>query len=90
MMKQRLRKVKIIQPRLKELGPGIKPYGASQVVLEVKNLPANAGDVRDMRSIPGLGRSPGEGRGNLFLYSCLENTMDRGTRQAMGHRVSKS
>ena len=89
-MKQRLRKVKIIQPRLKELGPGIKPYGASQAVLEVKNLPANAGDVRDMRSIPGLGRSPGGGRGTPFLYSCLENPMDRGTRQAMGHRVSKS
>ena len=63
-MKQRLRKVKIIQPRLKELGPGIKPYGASQAVLEVKNLPANAGDIRDMRSIPGLGRSPGGGRGH--------------------------
>ena len=38
---------------------------ASQVVLVVKNLPANAGDVRDAYSIPGLGRSPGGGHGNL-------------------------
>ena len=39
---------------------------------------ANARDIRDMGSIPGLGRSPGEGHGNLFQYSCLENPMDRG------------
>ena len=45
----------------------------------VKNLPANAGDIRDMGSIPGLGRSPGEGHGNPLPYSCLENPMDRGT-----------
>ena len=44
----------------------------------VKNLPANAGDIRDMGSIPGLGRSPGEGHGNPLQYSCLENPMDRG------------
>ena len=50
---------------------------ASQVMLVVKNLPANAGDRRDMGSIPGLGRSPGEGNGNLLYYSCLENRMDR-------------
>ena len=39
---------------------------------------ANAGDVRDMGSIPGLGRSSGEGNGNPFQYSCLENLMDKG------------
>ena len=38
----------------------------------VKNLPVNAGNARDMGSIPGLGRSPGVGNGNLFQYSCLE------------------
>ena len=44
----------------------------------VKNPPANAGDVRDMGSVPGSGRSCGEGNGNPFQYSCLENPMDRG------------
>ena len=44
----------------------------------VKNLPANAGDIRDAGSIPGLGRSPGQGHGNPLQYSCLENPMDRG------------
>ena len=44
-------------------------YGASQVALEVKNPPANAGDVRGMASIPGLERSPGEGNGNTLQYS---------------------
>ena len=52
--------------------------GTSQVVLVVKNLPPNAGDVRDMGLIPGLGRSPGGGDENPLLYSCLENLMDRG------------
>ena len=50
----------------------------SQLVLVVKNLPANAGDVKDAGSIPGLRRSPGGGHGNPFQYSCLENPMDRG------------
>ena len=49
---------------------------ASQVGLVVKNLPANAGDVS---SIPGLGRSPGEGNGNLLQYFCPEDSMDRRT-----------
>ena len=49
---------------------------ASQVVLVIKNPPANAGDLG---SIPGLGRSPGEGDSNPLQYSCLENPMDRGT-----------
>ena len=49
----------------------------SQAALVVKNLPANAGDTRDVSSIPGLGRSPGVGNGNLLQYSCLKNSMDR-------------
>ena len=44
----------------------------------VKNPPANAGDKRDVDSIPGLGRSPGGGKDNPFQYSCLENSVDRG------------
>ena len=51
---------------------------ASQVLLVVKNLPANAGDVRDLGSIPWLGRSPGEENGNPHQYSCRENPIDRG------------
>ena len=60
------------------------------VVLLVKNLPANAGDIRDVGLIPGLGRSPGEGHGNPLHYSCLENPMDRGAWWATVHRVAKS
>ena len=48
----------------------------------VKNLPANAGDTGDTGSIPGSGRSPGEGNGNPLQYSYLENPMDRGAWQA--------
>ena len=53
----------------------------------VKNLPANAGDAG---SIPGLGRSPGEGNGKPLQCSCLENFMDRGAWQAAVHGVAKS
>ena len=49
---------------------------ASQVALVVKNLHANAGDIRDASSIPGLGRSLGEGKGQPLQYSGLENSMD--------------
>ena len=49
----------------------------SQMVLVVKNPPANAGDARDMGLIPGLRQSPGVGNGNPLQYSCLENPMDR-------------
>ena len=56
----------------------------------VKNLHANAGDIRNECSIPGLGRSPGEGHGNLPQYSCLENPMDRGAWQAIVHRFANS
>ena len=44
----------------------------------VKNLPANAGDIRDVGSRPGSGRSSGKGNGKPLQYSCLENHMDRG------------
>ena len=50
----------------------------SQVVLVVKNRPANAGGLRDMGLLPGLGRSPGGGRSNSVQYFYLENPMDRG------------
>ena len=56
----------------------------------VKNLPANAGDTRDLGSTPGSGRSPGIGNGNPLQYSCLENSMDRGVWQAPVHGVTKN
>ena len=56
----------------------------------VKNPPASEGDTRDMCSVPGLGRSPGEGNRNPLQYSCLENSMDRGTWWATVHGVAKS
>ena len=52
----------------------------------VKNPPANA---EDMGLVPGLGRSPGEGNGNLLQYSCLENSMDRGAWQAEVHGMDR-
>ena len=58
--------------------------------MAVKNLPANAGDARDVGLIPGLGRSPEVGNGNLLQYSCLENSMDRGAWQVTVHGVAKS
>ena len=58
---------------------------ASLVAPVVKNLPANARDVRDAGSIPGSGRSPQGGPGNPLQYSCLENSMDY-----IGHGVTKS
>ena len=56
----------------------------------VKNPPANAGDARDMGSIPGSGRCPGEGNGNLLQYSCLGNHMDREDWQTTVHGATKS
>ena len=58
--------------------------------LVVKNLPASVGDRSDVGSIPGSGRSPGGGHGNTVQYSCLENPMDRGIRQATVHSVANS
>ena len=68
----------------------LKIMRVSQVALVVKNMPANAGDIRDVGSVPGLGRSPGEGHGNPLQYSCLEKPMDRGAWQAMVHRFAES
>ena len=59
-------------------------------MLVVKNSTANAGDKRDMGSIPGSGRSPGGGHGNLLQYSCLKNPMDRGAWQGTVHRITES
>ena len=56
----------------------------------VKNLPANAGDISDVLSIPGLGRSPGGGHGNPFQYFRLGNLIDTGAWWAPVHRVIKS
>ena len=56
----------------------------------VKNLPASLGDIRDMGSVPRQGRFPGGGHGDPLQYCCLKNPMDRGTWQAIVHRVSKS
>ena len=58
-------------------------------VIVVKNLPANAGDIRDMCSVPGSGISPGGGHGNPLQYSCLENPMVRGAGRATVHKVTK-
>ena len=63
---------------------------ASQVVLVLKNLSADEGDVRDLDSIPGLGRSPGGGHGNPVQYSCMENSIDRGAWWATVHGVTES
>ena len=57
--------------------------------LVVKNLPANARDLGDEASIPGFGRSPGEGHGNPLQSSCLENLMDRRAWRATVHGVTK-
>ena len=64
--------------------------GASQVAQVVENPATNAGDARDMCSIHGLGRAPGEGNGNPLQYSCLENSMDRGAWWTKVHGVTKS
>ena len=61
-----------------------------QVVLVVKNPPANAGEITDVGSIPGLGRCPGGEHGNSLQYSCLENPMDRGAWWAIFFRVTKN
>ena len=65
-------------------------WWAFQVALVVKNMPANARELRDTGSVPGLGRSPGGGHGNPFQYSRLENSMDRGAWWVTVHGVAKS
>ena len=67
----------------------IWPGLASQVALVVKNSPANAGDIRDMGSIPVSGRSPREGNGNPLQYFCLENPIDKVWKTAV-HGVTES
>ena len=56
----------------------------------VKNLHAKTGGPGDTGSIPGSGKTPGEGNGNLLQYSCLGNPMNRGAWQATAHGVAKS
>ena len=82
--------IKIIYLFILFLGCAGSLLGASQVALVVKNLPANAGDIRDAGSIPGLGRSPGGRHGNPLQYSCLENPMGQGAWQATVHRGAKN
>ena len=69
--------LKLPRPFPKDPGNYFLPheYRASQVVLVLKNLPAKAGDIKDVDLIPGLGRSPGGGHGNPLQYSCLDNSM---------------
>ena len=55
----------------------------------VKNPPANAGDTGDRGSVPGSGRSSGEGNDNPLQYSCLENPMERRAWRATAHRVTR-
>ena len=76
--------------RTEELTLSLSPKNrTSQVALVVKNLPANAGDIRDTCWIPGPRGSPG-GHGNLLQYSCMENFMDRGAWWATVHGAAKS
>ena len=58
--------------------------------LVVMNSPANAGDIRNLGLIPGLGRAPGGGNGNSIQYSCLENPMDRRAWWVAVHGVAES
>ena len=60
------------------------------MVLLIKSLLANAGDIKDAGSVPGLGRSPVKGNGNPLQYSYLENPMDRRASQATIHGIAKS
>ena len=74
------------------IGPG-HWWGVSwafQVALVVKSPPDNAGDIRNLGSIPGSGRPPGGGNGNTLQYSCLENPVDGGAWQGTIHRLTKS
>ena len=60
------------------------------MALVLKNLPSNAGHLRDLGSVSGLGGSPGKGNGNPLQYSCLENPMERGAVWATAHGVTQS
>ena len=65
-------------------------YGPSPKAQLVKNQPVNVEGTRDAGSIPGSGRSPGEGNGNLLQYSCQDNSMYRGAWWTTVHGVAKS
>ena len=65
-------------------------YGGFPGDAVVKKSPANAGDIRDLGSTPGLGRSPGEGNDNPLEYFCLKNSMERRAWQAIVYGASKS
>ena len=88
-MSERIQSQKITYYTISFIGHSLKE-GPSQVALLVKNSPANAGDVRDVGLISGLGRSPGGGYGSPLQYSYLENPMDRGAWRATVHRVTES
>ena len=75
-------------PKCQMLGYYLKVW-ASQVVLAVKNLPANTGDIKDVCSIPGSGRSPGRGHSKPLQYSWLEKPKDRGAWQATIHGLQR-
>ena len=60
------------------------------MALVIRNLPTNAGDIRDEGSTPGSRRPPRGGHGNPFQYSCLENPMDRGPWQSTVYGVAQS
>ena len=68
---------------------GMNKSGVLQVVLVVRNMPVNTGDIREVGSVPGLGRSPGEGNGSPLQCSCLDNPMDRGAWRATVHGVTR-
>ena len=74
--------------RWPDLQFALTTYLLRQVALVVKNLPANAGDMRDLNSISGSGRSSGKAKGNLLQYSCLEDPMDKGDSWTTVQRVS--
>ena len=82
----------MLLPRLLFLTSGwdCPSSAASQGTLVVKNPPTNAGDIRDVGSIPGSGRSPGIGNGNPLQNCCLGNPMERGAWGATVHGVAKS
>ena len=88
------RQTKRLAERTKAWEPCLYPASttirASQVVLVVKNLPVNAGDVRDIDLISGSGRSPAGGYSNPLQYFCLEILMDRRSWWTTGHGITKS
>ena len=69
-------KIKMLNPR--GLSENLNLYSAKETSLVAQTVKASAYNARDLGSIPGLGRSPGEGNGNPLQYSCLENSMDPG------------